>query len=44
MAAAEKAHDPWKDERTTLVIEADTLVLPRFTRSIVLRLRRSETL
>lgn len=41
-ARTAEVYDPWKDKRTTPAIEADTLALPRFTRSIVLRLRRAE--
>ena len=42
-AGAADVYDPWKDERTTLTAEAGSLTLPRFTRSIVVRLRRSKT-
>lgn len=43
IARTANVYDPWKDKRTTLAIEADSLPIPRFTRSVVLRLRRSET-
>ena len=33
-----EVYDPWTDKRTTLAIDSDTMVLPRFTRSIVLRI------
>ncbi len=38
---AADAYDPWRDERTALAINAGKVALPRFTRSIVVRLRRS---
>ena len=39
-----EAYDPWTDKRSTLSIDGNKLDLPRFTRSIVLRLRHSEQL
>lgn len=38
-----EAYDPWKDERKIVATRANTLILPRFTRSIVVRLGRSKT-
>lgn len=44
---AEKArsadvYDPWEDKHTAVLIEAGTLSLPTFTRSIVIRITRPE--